>query len=94
MDTLSAMNAAVAREKERRRRTGDGASVERFERETRTASEEARSDEQAWHDVVFAALARREKVSFWDCMPPRKAAIDSGHGRLPRDGHLAARWRS
>ncbi|MGZ6134596.1 MAG: hypothetical protein ACXWK9_09045 [Myxococcaceae bacterium] len=75
MDTLSSLNAAVAREKERRRRTGDGASVERFEREMRTAGEEARSDEQAWQDVVFAALARREKVSFWACMPPRKAAI-------------------
>jgi hypothetical protein len=75
MDTLSTMNAAVAREKERRRRLGDGASVERFEREMHVAGEEARSGDHAWRDELFAAISRRDTVSFWDCMPPRTAAI-------------------
>ncbi|MGE5758815.1 MAG: hypothetical protein ACM37V_00490 [Gemmatimonadota bacterium] len=72
--TLGSMNAAVARERDRRREVGDAASVERFEREMQIADETTRAQEDSWRDELFAALSRHE-VSFWDCLPPRMAAL-------------------
>ncbi len=75
MRTVGGMNAAVAREKDRRRGLGDTASVEQFEREMQVADERTRVDEQSWRAELFAALSRRDEVSFWDCMLPRMATL-------------------
>lgn len=69
------MNAAVARERDRRRGLGDTASVKRFEREMQIADETTRAQEESWRDELFGRLSRHENVGFWDCMPPRMATL-------------------